>query len=66
AFDNDLPPHCGIGLGLDRLLMILDNKSTIRDVIAFPKNAKNKDVFTKAPSEISYKQLSEIFLVLKK
>lgn len=66
AFDYGLPPHCGIGLGLDRLLMILANKSTIRDVIAFPKNAKNKDVFTKAPSEISSKQLSELFLELKK
>ncbi|MFL1037688.1 amino acid--tRNA ligase-related protein, partial [Mycoplasmopsis synoviae] len=50
AFDYALRPHCGIRLALDRLLMIVGNKRTIRDVIAFRKNAKNKDVFTKAPS----------------
>ncbi|MFL1059784.1 amino acid--tRNA ligase-related protein, partial [Mycoplasmopsis synoviae] len=66
AFHYVLPPHCVLGVGLDSLLMIIANKNTIRDVIVFPNNSKNKDVFTKAPSEISSKQLSELLLELKK
>ncbi|MEE3928627.1 aspartate--tRNA ligase [Mycoplasmopsis ciconiae] len=62
AFDYAMPPTCGIGLGMDRLIMILSNNKTIRDVIPFPKNAKNQDVFTEAPSEISSEQLSELHI----
>lgn len=62
AFNYGVPPHCGIGLGMDRLTMILANHKTIRDVIAFPKNAKNQDVFTEAPSGVSEEQLQELFI----
>lgn len=62
AFDYGIPPHCGIGLGMDRLVMILSNNKTIRDVIPFPKNAKNQDVFTEAPSSIAPEQLQELFI----
>lgn len=66
AFDYGIPPHCGIGLGLDRLTMIITGQKTIRDVIAFPKNAKNQDVFTGAPGSVDKKQLDELFLEIKK
>ncbi|QSF13789.1 aspartate--tRNA ligase [Mycoplasma sp. Mirounga ES2805-ORL] len=62
AFDYGLPPHCGIGLGLDRLAMIIAGEKSIRDVIAFPKNSKNQDLFTKAPSALTSEQLAEIHI----
>ncbi|WP_041594044.1 aspartate--tRNA ligase [Mycoplasma crocodyli] len=66
AFKYGVPPHCGIGLGMDRLIMILSNQSTIRDVIAFPKNSKGQDVMTSAPNNIDQAQLDEIFVQIKK
>ncbi|PZW01411.1 aspartate--tRNA ligase [Metamycoplasma auris] len=66
AFEYGLPPHCGIAFGLERVLMILTNSSSIRDVIAFPKNAKGTDLLTSAPSEITTEQLLEYNLEIKK
>ncbi|TDV24280.1 aspartyl-tRNA synthetase [Mycoplasmopsis mustelae] len=62
SLDYGVPPHCGIGLGIDRIIMILADLNTIRDTIAFPKNSKNEDVFTQAPSSVEENQLQELFL----
>ena len=64
AFDYGFPPHGGIALGLDRLVMLLAGENNIREVIAFPKNGKAADPMTQAPSEISSQQLRELTIRL--
>ncbi len=64
AFSYGAPPHGGIALGLDRLLMILLNEESIREVIAFPKTSDGKDLMMDAPSEIDESQLKELGLKL--
>ncbi|MCJ7839935.1 aspartate--tRNA ligase [Lederbergia sp. NSJ-179] len=66
AFDYGAPPHGGIALGLDRIVMLLSGCSSLRDTIAFPKTASASDLLMKAPDEVSEDQLKELYLVLAK
>jgi len=65
AFRYGAPPHGGIALGFDRLIAILCNTPSIRDVIAFPKTAKGVDLMTDAPAAVEPKQLRDLYLELK-
>ena len=62
AFSYGVPPHGGIALGLDRILMILTNEPSIREVIAFPKTGDGRDLMMHAPAEVDKEQLKELHL----
>ena len=60
ALSYGTPPHLGIALGLDRLIMILTNTENIRDVIAFPKTQKASDLMMECPSQVAPRQLKDL------
>ncbi|MGI6669095.1 MAG: aspartate--tRNA ligase [Acetivibrionales bacterium] len=62
AFRYGVPPHGGIAYGLDRLVMLMAQKSTIRDVIAFPKVQNASDLMTNAPDFVDERQLAELHI----
>lgn len=64
ALEYGTPPHGGIALGLDRIVMLLAGKTNIRDTILFPKTASASDLLTDAPNEVSEEQLGELSIQL--
>jgi aspartyl-tRNA synthetase len=64
AFRLGTPPHGGIALGLDRLVMLICGEESIRDVMAFPKNNRGQELMTQSPAEVDPKQLRELGIQL--
>ncbi len=64
AFKFGAPPHGGIALGFDRLVTILTNRSSIRDIIAFPKTQRGQDLMAQCPSPVTEKQLKDLSVKL--
>ena len=64
AFSYGAPPHAGAGMGLDRLIMLLAKENNIREVIAFPKNKKARDLLVNAPSVVDENQLKDVHIKL--
>jgi aspartyl-tRNA synthetase len=65
AFKFGAPPHAGIAPGIDRIVMLLANESSIREVIAFPMNKTAQDLLMNAPGTVTDKQLEEVHIQLK-
>ena len=62
AFQYGTPPHAGAAFGVDRMLMLIANSTNIREVIAFPKNKKARDLLMKAPSKVTEEQLKDVHI----
>jgi aspartyl-tRNA synthetase len=65
ALEYGTPPHGGIALGLDRIVMILAGAESLREVIPFPKTAKAVDLMVDAPTPVSQAQLNELGIKIK-
>ena len=64
AFQYGTPPHAGAAPGIDRIIMLLAGSNNIREVIAFPKNKKARDLLMNAPSKVTEKQLQDVHIKL--
>ena len=62
AFQYGTPPHAGAAPGVDRMIMLLKNEENLREIIAFPKNKKARDVLMRAPSKVTKEQLEEVHI----
>ena len=62
AFQYGTPPHSGAAPGLDRMVMLIADSNNIREVIAFPKNKKARDLLMRAPSKVTEKQLEDVHI----
>ena len=65
AFEYGAPPHAGVAPGVDRMVMLIADTTNIREVIAFPMNAKARDLLMNAPSPVEKKQLDEVHIEVK-
>ena len=66
AFQYGTPPHAGAAPGLDRMIMLIADSQNIREVIAFPKNKKARDVLMNSPSVVTKEQLDDVHIEIKK
>lgn len=66
AFEYGVPPHCGVGIGLERLLMILTDTENIKDVVAFPKTQSAMDLMADAPAGVDKEQLADLHITVVK
>ena len=65
AFTYGAPPHAGAAPGIDRMIMLLLEETNIREVIAFPKNSKARDLLMRAPSVVAKSQLDDVHIKIK-
>ena len=64
AFQYGAPPHAGIAPGVDRMIMLLTDSETIREVIAFPLNSKAEDLMMGAPCKVKREQLRDVHILI--
>ena len=65
AFHYGAPPHAGIAPGLDRMIMLMQDEPSIREVIAFPMNSKAQDLMMGAPGEVTEEQLRDVHIKIR-